>query len=544
MYDVKVYIPVQETCRDQRKEFVMANDRRRSGNRTRTNADRAERTRRRRRRQDDGAPGNDPRLKGQAPSGRRKGRRRRRKGWSIGKKIAVTLMLVLILLVTAAIVVVASKWGKISTGTLNIGKLNISQEAKASGTGYLNVALFGLDSRDADPDMGSRSDTIIIASLNRETKEIKMTSVYRDTLLEIPGEDDEYSYNKANAAYAYGGAEDAVAMLNRNLDLDIEKYVTVDFSALVDVIDALGGIDIDVKEEEIPQLNNYVVEIIENIGQDSAPVTEAGTQHLNGIQATAYARIRYVGNDDYERTERQRRVLEQVALKAQKAKLSTLNSIIDKVFDKVETNFTLTEVIAYAKDVKDYVMGDTTGFPYELTTQLLDVGDSIIATDLEQDVIKLHQFLFGDEDYTPSSTVKSISRTISNESYNTGQSYDTESEYSDYPIQDYGYTDYGSSDYSGSYNNSSQYDNGSSGNDAYGTGGTDNGYIDQGTGGTGYDDGSGTGDGTGGGYGDGTDSGTGTAGTGGTGSTGWGTDGGYDSYPDGGTSGGGSSYLD
>ena len=236
------------------------------------------------------------------------------------------------------------------------------------------------------------------------------------------------------------------------------------------MIDALGGIDINVEEAEngidiIPYLNNYVVEVIKNTGVDSAPFTQLGQQHLNGVQATAYARLRYGGGDDYKRTERQREVLEQIAIKAQKAKLSTINKIIDKVFDNVKTNFTLTETIAYAKDVKSYKFGETQGFPYESTTANLDVGDSVVATDLASDVTKLHQFLFGENDYTPSSTVQSISEDIANSTYDTGVSYDTEyNEYGysqDYSGYDSGYTDnsYGT----GGYQDSS-YGDGSSGN--------------------------------------------------------------------------------
>ena len=244
------------------------------------------------------------------------------------------------------------------------------------------------------------------------------------------------------------------------------------FSVLVHVIDALGGIDINVEEAEngmdiIPYLNNYVVEVIKNTGVDSAPFTQLGQQHLNGVQATAYARLRYGGGDDYKRTERQRQVLEQIAIKAQKAKLSTINKIIDKVFDNVKTNFTLTETIAYAKDVKSYKFGETQGFPYESTTADLDVGNSVVATDLASDVTKLHQFLFGENDYTPSSTVQSISEDISNSTYDTGESYDTE-------YDEYGY----SQDYSG-------YDSGYTDN-SYGTGGyQDSGYGD-GSSGNGY----------------------------------------------------------
>ena len=223
------------------------------------------------------------------PSQKGRSRKRAKRGfasWSTGKKAVAILMGVLILLITATVAVVAAKWGKIGGVALNPDKLAISEEAEISGTGYLTVALFGLDTRETDEEMGSRSDTIMVASLNRETKEIKLVSVYRDTLLQLS----DGTYNKANAAYAYGGEEEAVAMLNKNLDLNIEHYVSVDFSVLVHVIDALGGIDINVEEAEngmdiIPYLNNYVVEVIKNTGVDSAPFTQLGQQHLNGVRS-------------------------------------------------------------------------------------------------------------------------------------------------------------------------------------------------------------------------------------------------------------------
>ncbi len=144
---------------------------------------------------------------------------------------------------------------KLSSVKLDTDKLNISDEVKHE-KGYTNVALFGLDSRENDLGKGNRSDTIIIASLNNDTKEVKLVSIYRDTLLEL----DDGSYNKANSAYSFGGPEGAVSLINRNLDMNIEKYVTVNFNALVDVIDAVGGLDLELTHDEVGHMNNYCVE--------------------------------------------------------------------------------------------------------------------------------------------------------------------------------------------------------------------------------------------------------------------------------------------
>lgn len=436
-------------------------------------------------------------------SGGKNRKKRKRSSLSIGAKIALGLCGVLLILVLAAIGVLASKMGKLKTRTLDADKLSISDELEYDETGYLNVALFGLDTRENNEEMGSRSDTIMIASLNRETKDVKLVSVYRDTLLQ----QDDGTYNKANAAYSFGEAEEAVAMLNRNLDMDIRHYVTVDFSALVDVIDALGGIEIEVTEEEIPYINGYAVEIIENTGVDTWAVTEPGLQKLTGVQATAYARIRYTTGDDFKRAERQRTVLTRIAEKAQGASLSTLNKIIDRVFPKVETNFTLPEILAYAKDVKKYNLCKTTGFPEDRDTMDYgDAGNVVIPVDLKDNVIQLHEYLFGDDGYSPTTTVKDISDEIAYLS-GLGGSYDASgysgygTDYSDYS-SDYGYSGYsdtsGYTDPYGTGQNTDTYGNygNQTGNSDYGNGtipdsgygGTESGYGNSGNygGDTGY----------------------------------------------------------
>ena len=402
-------------------------------------------------------------------------------------KIAIGLCVFLLLIVFAAIAVVYAKMNKLDFVPLDPDKLSINDGYEYDETGYLNVALFGLDTRENDEEMGSRSDTIIIASLNRETKEVKMSSVYRDTYLQM--------------AYSFGEEEEAVAMLNRNLDMDIDHYITVDFSALVDVIDALDGIDVEVTEEEIPYLNNYSVEIIKNTGVDTWAVTEPGYQHLTGVQATAYARIRYTEGDDFRRTERQRLVIEKIAEKAQAASLGTLNNIIDRVLPKVRTNFTLPEILAYAKDVKKYQIGESKGFPFNLETMVLNVGDSVIPANLEENVKELHNFLFGENGFTPSKKVCDISDEITFLTGVVGNgSYDSGDVTNSYGGQDSGYSgdngygdgtgngdgsvssgDPGSNGYEdGSYN----YGNGNYGSEDYGTGDGiyDPGYEDFGTG--------------------------------------------------------------
>lgn len=278
--------------------------------------------------------------------------------------------------------------------------------------GYRNVALFGVDSRDNSLGKGTRSDTIIIASINEETKEVKLVSVYRDTYLNL-GND---SYGKANAAYAQGGPLQAINMLNMNLDMNITDYVTVGWAGVADTIDALGGIEIDVDEAEITHLNNYQVETSKSLGKDSFErVTKTGMQTLNGIQAVSYCRIRYTAGDDFKRAERQQEVIQAILDKAKSGNVGALNKAANTIFEEISTSLTLTEVMDLLADVASYSIGETGGFPNEQyrTTGSVGAASCVISTNITEDVVQLHQFMFGStEGYTPSSQVEEISAQV------------------------------------------------------------------------------------------------------------------------------------
>mgnify|MGYP000196379157 FL=1 len=308
--------------------------------------------------------------------------------------------------------------GTTAFGLFKLGKMertNLSN-IKNNGlkqTGYTNVALFGLDSREKNLGKGNRTDTIMIASINNETKKVKLVSVYRDTMLKQNGE----HYDKANAAYSVGGPETAVNMLNENLDLNIQDYVSVNFLALADVIDMVDGITVKLTDEEVVHMNNYCVETSKVTGKKYKKIEPAvaGTYKLNGVQAVSYARIRYTAGGDYKRTERQRLVLKKTADKLKQQDLATLNKIIDKVMPEVSTSFTTKEILSLATGSFDYELGETTGFPFDLETPEQIPGYSgsyVIPKGLEENVIKLHQFLYPNKDYTPTATVTDISNTL------------------------------------------------------------------------------------------------------------------------------------
>ena len=353
---------------------------------------------------------------------RRRGRRKKRgfASWSLGKKIGAVLGGTFLAVAVIGMVILASKMNKLKSVKLNTDKLNISDEVQHE-EGYTNVALFGLDSRENDLGKGNRSDTIMIASLNNDTKEVKLVSIYRDTLLEL----DDGSYNKANAAYAFGGPEGAVSLINRNLDMNIEKYVTVNFNALVDVIDAVGGLDLELTHDEVVHMNNFCVETSKVTGKSYEKIEPEveGTYHLNGVQAVSYSRIRYTAGGDFKRAERQRLVLQKIADKVQNMSVGTVNKIIDSVFPQISTNFTLAEMIGYAKNLTKYKLGDSIGFPADNTTDMLnEVGSVVIPDTLSSNVMEVHKFLFGNDGYTVSSTITSVENGIAEKSSDKAKS--------------------------------------------------------------------------------------------------------------------------
>lgn len=322
------------------------------------------------------------------------------------------LLEVIVLVILAVALFVAAKVVKVNKGSIVEEKVvkneSIPSDELSKMNGYTNIALFGVDSRSGQLESGTNSDTIMVCSINDTTKEIKLVSVYRDTYLD----DSTGSYRKCTEVYAIGGAEQSISMLNKNLDLNITDYVTVNFEALVDAIDLFGGVDINLSEGEVYWLNSYLVEEREVLGKECEDVAGPGLQTLNGMQALAYCRIRYIGLD-YERTERQRTVLEQLAVKAKKSDIFTLNKAIDTILPKISTSLSYVELAKIASGAGSFSFGETQGFPFDKTTAMLSAGDCVIPVNLASNVSQLHSFLYGTENYQPSSAVQQISDTIS-----------------------------------------------------------------------------------------------------------------------------------
>ncbi len=314
---------------------------------------------------------------------------------------------VLALVVIFGAAYVMTQYNKFHTVTINAADIEVNEGVATEG--YQTYALFGVDSRTGDIDSDTQTDTIMLASINNETKEVRLVSVYRDSLLRMQ----DGSLNKANSAYVQGGPQAALGMLNRNLDLDVTEYVTVDFAALADCIDLLGGIEIEVSDAEAKALNDYVEETARVAGTQAHKLEGGGTYNLDGTQAVTYARLRKLEGDDYKRTERQRLVLEKMFAKIKTTNLGTINDIVNVVFPQVSTNVSLSTVLKLAGGITSYTFGETCGFPYVVEDQIYYNNASVvIPVDLTENVSKLHSFLYNEADYQPSLTVQEIQAQI------------------------------------------------------------------------------------------------------------------------------------
>lgn len=361
-----------------------------------------------------------PRKKSSSKKGGKKSKKKLSAKARAKKKRRRILLFLTEVVVLAIMLIVL--WGV--TKTEKVGRLEIQDEDIILNEGvenlevlkgYRNVALFGVDSTTGALTKNTRSDTIMIASINLDTKEIRLVSVYRDTFLNI-GND---TYNKCNTAYAKGGPKQAINMLNANLDLDITDFVTVGFAGLIDTIDALGGINLDITSAEIGYLNDYQRCIAEDLKRSYDPITNDGLQAVDGMQATGYCRIRYTAGSDFKRTERQRTVLKAIMEKAKGASVGSLTEIAENVFSEVYTSFDISEIIELLGEASEYKIVADDGFP---TADMRwagivssSVGDCVVPIDLADNVSWLHEMLFDESGYVPSKEVQEYSKMIESE---------------------------------------------------------------------------------------------------------------------------------
>lgn len=279
-------------------------------------------------------------------------------------------------------------------------KDNVVNKYKDYSSEITNIALFGTDSRHEKVGDVSHSDSMMILSIDRKHNKIKLSSILRDSLVKIDG----HGESKITHAYGWGGPELAIKTLNKNFNLNIEDYIAVDFSGLSDIIDSVGGVEINVKEKEIPQINKYGKEIAEMVHEKYTPVKNAGYQTLDGFQATAYARIRKVGNGDFERVERQKTVLIEIVNKIQKQGVMKYPKIISSLIPYTETSLSNTEILSIATDciTKGISTIDWYRFPLDgYCDSLTKNNEWYLKIQQPETTNQIHQYIYEDIKATP-----------------------------------------------------------------------------------------------------------------------------------------------
>ncbi len=356
-----------------------------------------------------------------------------RKKINISTKVWAIAFFVLLALFIMICVIYVKNYARMKYNEMNINEISADQllvndGVKDATAGYRTIALYGVDSRDQNMDAGTNSDSIMIVSINESTKEIKLVSVYRDTLMDIASGAMNKS-QKVNYAYQLGGAVTAINTLNTNLDLNITDYVAVDFSAMASIIDAVGGVDINVVDDEINNFNKNLAEQISISGKYSSGITQAGQYTLDGQQAVAYSRIRSTGSGDITRTERQRIILLKVIDKLIKADTSSLSAFVDVSFNNISTSLNKDSILDLVKDVAKYNVVDTAGFPFAYeAVDMAEQGNCLVAADMESNVQALHEYLYGNSHYKVSDTSKQISASLAKETGVNAQKVKIESE--------------------------------------------------------------------------------------------------------------------
>lgn len=339
---------------------------------------------------------------------------REKKKMNKGLKIFLIILLVLVIFIlglgVAGYTFVNGKIGKMQKENIDTTAVGISEETKQELKGYRNIALLGIDSRADDYGLGNRSDCMMIASINQETNEIKLISVYRDTYVYVM-ENGTKRLDKITHAYSYGGAQNTLKSLNEAMDLNITEFVTVNFDAVIAAVDSLGGVYIDIDESEIKYVNDYIDATSESSGVKSSHITYAGRQKLDGVQAVSYTRVRYTAGGDYKRTERMRTVVEAMLSKAKTLNVGQLNSFADTILPKIRTNISTSEIWGLIPKLASFKVTESIGWPYDTKGITLDRWYGVPVT-LQNNVERLHKEAFEQEDYEASDTVKEMSAAI------------------------------------------------------------------------------------------------------------------------------------
>lgn len=275
------------------------------------------------------------------------------------------------------------------------------EEIVAEGQGSEDFVIFGVDTRSTNLGAGTRSDSIMIVHVDHDQKTVKVASIYRDCMVHIEGHD----YQKITHAHSFGGPGLALQTVNENFDLDIKHYMTVNFINVAELIDDIGGVEMEIDEDEVSHLSSID-------GAYCGQITAAGTYLLDGDQAVTYSRIRHAAGGDYKRAERQRTVLFEVFEKAKTMSADARISLAEKMLAKIGTNYTTDDITSLLYYLSKYEIAEMTAYPQVFYGGTVDgawVEVPVTLTDMDT---SLHEFLYADTAYTPSDTVQGYSSVL------------------------------------------------------------------------------------------------------------------------------------
>lgn len=333
------------------------------------------------------------------------------------KPLAIALSIVLVLVIALGGVIVAgmsivnTQVDKVTKVQVNREALEIDPRVAEELKGYRNIVLLGIDARDMSDDSNTRSDAMIVVSIEKATGEIRLFSLYRDTYVSLGA---DYGLDKLTHAYYYGGATQTMRAINRNLDLNCEEVVVVNWKAVADAVDAMGGVEIEVLESEISELNKITLHTQGVIGGSTATVSSPGLQTLNGNQAVAYGRIRKDHSQgDYRRNERMKILVAACFEKAKTMSFAELNALTSEILPQIKTNMTNSQMMDLLLDINAYSITDSVGWPYTTSGWTHNGVWYGVPRTLERNVVQLHEEMFDQPDYEPTETVKKISNQIS-----------------------------------------------------------------------------------------------------------------------------------
>lgn len=333
-------------------------------------------------------------------------RKKRKSGWAKFLRFILVLLIIFALIATAGTLYAKSKIDKLSHVDINEDALAIGKDMKD----YKNIVVLGVDTRDMSKYEGSRTDSIIIVSINKKTNDINLISVYRDSYLDIQ----DIGFDKVTHAFAYGGPERTINTLNRNLDLNISDFAALNFRTVQKIVDDVGGIEVDVSDEEMAEMNKFIPGTARYLKSDYSLIETAGIQQLDGVQAVAYSRIRHIEGGDYKRTERMRTVLKAVFEQVKTMGLSDLNKMMDDIMPEISTNMTTKDILPLLIRLPRMDIKGSTGWPYDKEGYVSGAGVWYAAPiTLESNVVKLHKKMFGDKGYQATEEIKKLSGDIS-----------------------------------------------------------------------------------------------------------------------------------